>query len=579
MHLQSKLQKKLKKIFADDVRVSIENNVATLTGNVSQWHEFVKAGRLCADKKCRWTVVNDIVCEEALQKEQATTPAFDSSLEGMTPDVVIIGGGVIGCAIARELTKWKLSVMLLEKEHDVAMHASGRNDGMVHPGIDLHKGQVKQAYNAKGNAMYDKLCNELSVKFKRTGQLLCFDKPWMKFVLKLSLVYWKCLGIPCHYVNKKSLQSLEPMLNSNFCCALLFPSAGIVCPYGLTIGYAENAVQNGAHFCLDTQVMDIRQENGVIKAITTNKGTVCPKLVINAAGVFCEDIAKMAGDRFYSIHPRKGTNSILDKKAAHQVRTIASAMGTTATKTAHSKGGGVVSTIDGNLLIGPDAHETWEKENFETNVQSINAVFAKQKKAVPTLSQTDIITYFTGVRSATYEEDFVIEAGRKAKNLIHAAGIQSPGLTAAPAIGVDVANMAVKMLLQKGEAVVQNSKFNPCREAIPKPTEMSETSRDEFIRQNPDFGIIICRCEEVSRGEIIAALHRPVPCDTIDAVKRRVRPGMGRCQGGFCGPLVAQIISQQLNIPLHKIKKSGIGSNILLKPTKEVCNDEQPSNL
>ena len=267
----------------------------------------------------------------------------------------------------------------------------------------------------------------------------------------------------------------------------------------------------------------------------------------------------MAEDRFFSIHPRRGTNAILDKKARRHIKTIYSLMGTQS-KSAHTKGGGVVGTVDGNVLVGPDAVETWEKENFATNAESIKNTFEKQKQAAPWLSQGDIITYFTGVRAATYEEDFIVEKGRRVKNIIHAAGIQSPGLTAAPAI----AELVAKLTYDYFPGCVANLHFNPYRKPIVRMAELSESERAEYIKNNSDYGEIVCRCEEISRGEIIDALNRPVPCQTVDGVKRRCRPGMGRCQGGFCAPLVVKIIAETYGIPEEQVLKSGEGSQLLM---------------
>ncbi|MEG2842156.1 MAG: FAD-dependent oxidoreductase, partial [Ruthenibacterium sp.] len=423
------------------------------------------------------------------------------------------------------------------------------------------------------NAMYAQICRDLQVPYSQTGQRIGFDKAWMRPLLHIAPLYWRHMGVPCDYISGAAMHAAEPSLNPNITCALSFPTAGIVCPYGLTIAYAENAVQNGVQLSLDTAVLSMTVRDGAITAVQTNRGTLHPKVVVNAAGVYSDEIAKMAQDCFFSIHPRKGTNAILDKKAAFQVRTIASMLGTVSTKATHSKGGGLVRTVDGNLLVGPNAIETQEKENFATDAQSVHSVMEKQKKTAPLLSERDIITYFTGVRAATYEEDFVIEKGRKTKNIVHAAGIQSPGLTAAPAIAVDVAQMAVDVLRAQGVRAQPNTAFNPVRKAIPRTAELPENERAAWIAKNPDFGVIVCRCEEISRGEIIAALHRAVPCDTVDGVKRRVRPGMGRCQGGFCGPLVTQIIAQEMKIPLHAVQKSGDGSTLLFGSTKEVRRD------
>jgi glycerol-3-phosphate dehydrogenase len=243
-------------------------------------------------------------------------------------------------------------------------------------------------------------------------------------------------------------------------------------------------------------------------------------------------------------------------------------MGTSPAKS-HTKGGGIIRTVHGNLLVGPDAAETWERENFATRRASVEAVFRKFEDTSPRLHQGQIITCFTGVRAATYEEDFVVCRGRKTANLVHAAGIQSPGLTAAPAIGEDAARFAVELLGDMtGRKPEPNPGFDPVRRPIPHTAAMDDDERRALIAQNPDYGIILCRCEEVSRGEILDSLRRPVPCDTLDGVRRRVRPGSGRCQGGFCGPLILRLIAGEKGVPFEEVTKSGPGSPVLCGPNK-----------
>ncbi|MDR1836030.1 MAG: NAD(P)/FAD-dependent oxidoreductase, partial [Treponema sp.] len=459
----SKLNKKLDRAFNGNVQAELGNGCLYLAGNLQKWDDVVRAGLMSANKK-KYRVVNDIVFTGGMIPPMRQPSVTDNTLEGKRPDALVIGGGVVGCAIARELTRYKLDVMLIEKEHDVALHASGRNDGMVHPGLDLRRGQLKKKYNDAGNRMYPVICKELEVPFRYTGQYLCFTDGWAKPVAIASLLYWKLMGIPAEYVSRKKLAKREPKLSEKIKFALFFPMAGVVCPYGLTIAYAENAADNGAKICLDTAVVGMEVNDGKIESVLTNRGRVYPRLTINAAGVFAEEVAKFAKDRFFSIHPRRGTNMILDKKAAPLVKTIASVFGVTDRKTSskeeHSKGGGIIHTVDNNLLVGPNAIETFERENFSTDRESIKTVMAKQRKTVSDLSQRDIITYFTGIRAATYEEDFIVSFGKFTKNIIHAAGIQSPGLTAAPAIAVDVSKMAADYL----EADV-NGNFNPVRRA------------------------------------------------------------------------------------------------------------------
>ena len=564
----ARTNQQLQKQFAGRFAVKSQREHLVIEGESGGWQEIVDAGFLAAKAakhKIKGCLVNDVKYTGG-QAVCMRTPGFeDQALEGARPDVLVVGGGVTGCAITRELTRWKLDVLLAEKECDVALQASSRNDGMVHPGIDLDKkSQLKYSYNKRGNAMYGQVCKELQVPFVREGQYLCFPKWMLAAALRIAKnLHWRRLEVPCKVVGRKALRKILPNLHPGLGCGLFFPTAGSVCPYNLTIALAENAIENGAKVSLNTAVLGMETENGQIKSVRTNRGTVYPKVVVNAAGTFAEEIAEMAGDRFFSIHPRRGTNSILDKKAGAIVRYHASTLLTGAAKGAHTKGGGVIRTVHNNLLLGPDAVETPEKENFATSRESIKTVFDKQYKTSDKLNQGQIITYFTGVRAATFEEDFVIRRGLYTKNIIHAAGIQSPGLTAAPAIAEDIA----KLVLEQVKAE-RNEAFDPHRKAIVNASELPEDERNALIQQDPDYGVILCRCEQVSRGEIIAALKRPLVCDSVDGVKRRVRAGMGRCQGGFCGPLVAQIIAKELNIPLEQVRKSGTGSEILLGATK-----------
>lgn len=563
----NRINKKLRDLFGDLVHADEQHGCVVLSGTVDTWEEVVRAGTLAVDKKHSLGVVNNVTVHGQGMPPMRVPALRDEALEGKHPDVLVIGAGVTGCAVARELARYQLDVLLVDKEYDVALHASSRNDGMVHPGLDLRKGSAKYHYNMRGNAMYDGLCRELGVELNRPGQYLCFSQMWMLPLLYATLLYWKWMGIPgAEVVLAKELFRREPHLTGDIKAALYFPNAGIVCPYQLTIALAENAVQNGVQLSLDTAVLDMRLLKNSIQSVRTNRGTLYPKVVVNAAGVFADEVARMADDQFYSIHPRRGTNSILDKKyTGVVVNTIAAKFGASS-KRAHTKGGGIVRTVDGNLLIGPDAVETCEREDFATNRKSIDGTFSKHIQASPALNEGEIITYFTGVRAPTYEEDFVVCKGIHCKNMVHAAGIQSPGLTAAPAIGADVARMAAELVF--GGAPIRKNNFDPKRVPIVNAAHLSFEDRAELIAGNPDYGEILCRCEEVSRGEVLDALRRPVPCTTVDGVKRRVRPGMGRCQGGFCGPLVAQVIAWELGLPLEQVNKSGTGSNITLGPSK-----------
>lgn len=568
-----KLKKKLKKAYGNAVSVAFKDGAIHVTGELDDWADIVKACSMCATKKSTTHVVNDIRLKGAEPVVPRLPSLQDDALEGKTPDVLIIGGGISGCAIARELSKWDLNILLVEKEADVALQASGRNDGEVHVGVDLSKGSLKQKYVLLGNHMYDKVCDELDVPFRRIGQYACFTQSALLLPVSL-LVAWRKHhdGVTdAKVVLKKKLLRDNPTFNPNFKFAMYNELAGIVSPYNLTIAYMENASDNGAEISLNTAVLSMETEGGAITAVHTNRGTVYPKVVINAAGVFADDIAEMAGDKFYSIHPRRGTDTISDTKSGNIIKTIASVQIINAERfKSHSKGGGIMQTAHGNVLNGPDAVECREKEDTSTRPESVATIFAKQKQTVPLVHERDIITYFTGVRAPTFEEDFVIEWGRACHNLYHVGGIQSPGLTSAPAFALDVEKAVVERLGEwNGEPVKRNSTYNPVRKGIPELKNMSPEARAEKIKENPDYGVIICRCEEISKGEILDALNSPHCPPTIDAVKKRVRPGMGRCQGGFCSPLVTKIIAEHEGCAMSDVKKSNAESVVLYGETKE----------
>lgn len=489
--------------------------------------------------------------------------------DGQHFDVVIIGAGISGTSIARELSRYDLKILLMDKETDVAMHTSGKNDGEVHPGVDLPKGTLKQKYVVRGNRMFDELCRDLDVPFFRRGQYVCFTQGWLKPLVSLYALQrkWVCGVSDTMIISGEKAREKENNISEKVKFALYNPSAGCVSPYGLTIAYAENAAKNGVEVALNTAVLDMEVKDGKIVYLYTNQGKIYPEVVINCAGTFAEDIAKMAKDRFYSIHPRKGTNSILDKKANYIMGSIASTKKIRLKKSKHTKGGGIIRTVEDTILVGPNAVETFEKENFSTDPSALQEVFDRHVVTCPDLSMKDIITYYTGVHAATFEEDFIIEWGHQTKNIYHVAGIQSPGLTTAPAVALDVRD-AIVAYLKTIKTVKENPNYNPIRKGIPTVRHMSNEERTKLIKENPDYGVMICRCEQISKGEILDSLRTPLKVHTLDGVKRRCRPGMGRCQGGFCAPLVAKIISEEYKIPLEEVIKSKEGSNLVYESRK-----------
>lgn len=567
---EKKLRKKLNELYGGKIQFTDKNRMRVMTGEWNTWDGIVDACQMAVTGKKDVHVVNNIRFTGGKIPEMRLPSLSDNALEGKKPDVLIIGGGISGVSIARELSKWNIDVLLVEKESDLALGASGRNDGEVHPGVDLSKGSLKQHYVLLGNEMYGDICRELGVPFSRCGQYVGFTQKELKPFVEAYAAKRRVIdGVKdTKVISREELFAAEPNLNRDFQFALYNPSAGCVCPYSLTIAYAENAVKNGVKLSLNTAVLSMETKNGKILSVKTNRGTVYPKIVINAAGVFADDIAEMAGDRFYSIHPRRGTNSILDTKAGAFVHSVVT-IKTLQKSAGHTKGGGILHTVHHNLLVGPDAVETFEKENYATNPESITNVFNKQQGATDKLRRSDIITYFTGVRAPSFEEDFIIERGRETQNLIHCAGIQSPGLTTAPAVARDIEKMTLQALRCVGVDPKRNDNYNPHRDPIPHLRDMPPKERAALIKKNPDYGEIVCRCEEISKGEILDALRSPICVPTVDGVKKRVRAGMGRCQGGFCSPVVMKIIAEFLGVPLSDVRKSNGESVIVFGETKE----------
>lgn len=448
------------------------------------------------------------------------------------------------------------------------MHASSRNDGCIHIGVDLKKNSLKLKYLQRSVKIFPNLAKDLDIDYREDGQMVVIND-W--YLVLPALLYLKKKvrqnKIPrVKFLFRKELFKKEPNLNKKAKMGVLFESAACISPYEFTIALAESALLNKAKISLHTYVDDIKVKDNKIEYVSTNRGKIYPKIVINAAGVFSEEIAKLAKDHFYSIHPRKGTDIILDKNAyPYLSNTGIQTFKLKKKKDSHSKGGGIIPTIDKNVLIGPDTIETYLKEDFSTEASNINNILKKHQETIPNLKRSDIITYFSGIRAPSYNEDFIIEKGRATSNIIHVAGIQSPGLTAAPAISIDVAKMVLELLTKKP---IIKKNFNPIRKNIIKLNTLSDEKRDLLIKENKDYGIIICRCEEISKGEILDAIHSILPATTVDAIKRRVRAGMGRCQGGFCQPIIVSLIAKELNIPLEEVSKKGEG-RILYNNIKE----------
>ena len=549
-----------------NIAISMKDDCLVLDGIFEVYDDIVEAGFLAATFGSGG-VINRIKLNHHEETPMRISPLVDSKYDGLRCDVLIIGAGIIGTSIARELSRYDLTTVLVEKETDVALHASSRNDGVIHVGIDLKVDTLKHHYLRKSVGMYRQLADELDIPFMQKGQLIVFSKKWIRplmFIFKRMSKKREIIGVEIW--NHEKLLQEEPNISPDAEFAIFFAEGGIICPYETVIALADNAIENGVTVCLETAVIGMKVVDGTIQEVNTNRGTIHPRIVINAAGTFADRVAAMAEDQFFTIHPRKGVEAILDKKAAvrSSTRSVSMYRGSSDRRKDHSKGGGVIPTVDGNVLIGPTAVETIEREDFSTDAASIAQLFERHRDTLPHIAPSDVITYFAGIRAATYEEDFIIRKGKWTHNIIHAAGIQSPGLTAAPAIAKDIVALVEEVYQSP---LPLNIDFNPKRKSTPRLNKLTEEERHRYILANPDFGQIVCRCEEISKGEIIAALNRPLSVPTLDGIKRRVRAGMGRCQGGFCGPLVTQIIHEQTKLPYEQIFKKGHGQ-VLIRPTK-----------
>nr|WP_295263697.1 NAD(P)/FAD-dependent oxidoreductase [uncultured Blautia sp.] len=466
-------------------------------------------------------------------------------------DVIIIGAGVTGTAIARELSRYQCRVCVLEREEDVCCGTSKANSAIIHAGYDAEPGSWKARLNVRGNEMIESLSKELDFPFKRDGSLvLCLDE---KAYPDLKKLYDRGIengvkGLQILY--RDEVLMMEPNVSDKVYAALYAPTAGIVCPFHMTIAFAENAYTNGAEFRFNSEVQKISREADGWEIIT-GKGKYKTKCIVNAAGVYADKIHNMVSEKKLHITPRKGEYCLLDKSAGNHVgRTIFTLPGK------FGKGVLVTPTVHGNLLIGPTAVDIENKEGVNTTRDGLQQVLEKSSDSVKNIPTRQVITSFAGLRAHEDGDDFVI--GETEKDFIDCAGIESPGLSSAPAIGE-----VIGKLVQKKYDLKEKTEFISTRTGFSDLGSMTIEERNKMIRRNPAYGNIICRCEMVTEGEIIDAIRRPLGAKSLDGVKRRTRAGMGRCQSGFCSPKVMEILARELGKPIEEITKSGRNSKII----------------
>ena len=485
-------------------------------------------------------------------------------------DVIIIGGGVVGCMTARALSRYQLDILLIEAASDVGTGASAANTAIVHPGYDPPPGSLKASLNVQGNRMWDELAGQLHFDFERPGDYVVAVGEEELPVLERLLEQGRRNGVPgMQMISADEMRRREPNINPNVSGALCASTGGICDPFGVTIAAAENAVDNGVTLLLETRFLDFRMDGKRITGVRTSGGDFGCRWVVNAAGLYADEVMHKTGlHPEFKITPRRGEYYIFDRNEI----TINNVLFPVPTKA--GKGILVTTTVHGNTIAGPNAENIEDKEERSVSAAGLQEVAAGAKKLVPGLEMRFTIALFAGLRAGgnapspnkalSYNADFLVEIPTEVHGLVNLAGIESPGLTASPAI----AAMAVDLLRDAGEKLVEKPGWNPERPARPRFRHLYPRQQADLVRQDPAYGRIICRCENVTEGEILAELGGPIPIKTYDAIKRRTWLGTGRCQGGFDMPRLTAILSRELAMSPLEVTKKGSASALLRRTTK-----------
>lgn len=471
-------------------------------------------------------------------------------------DVIIIGGGVVGCSVARYLSRFRAKTLLLEKTNDICNGQSKANTAIVHGGYDCKPNTLKAKFNVEGNAMFEQLHREIDFPVKwNTSLVVSFSPEGRPSLEKLYQqgVMNKCRG-ELRIISQEELRSREPNVGEKACEALLVGSGGICCPYEMTVALAENAAMNGVEFIRNAEVTALSKlPDGNWKADST-AGTFEARAIVNCAGVYSDNINNMVSGEKVRIRPRRGEYYILDKKYADAFHASMFQL-----PTKMGKGILITPTVDGTVLIGPTAEDIDDKEDKRTTADGLEKVLKTGALTWNNIPSRSFITTYAGLRATSDKGDFILGEAPDAKNFYNCCGVESPGLTAAPAIGKWISEQIAEEL-----GLPENKSFDPFRRAIPKFREMTDDERIKAIASDPEFAMIVCRCENITEAEIRASIRRPVGARDMDGIKRRTRAGMGRCQAGFCTPRVMEILAEELGISLTEVTKFG-GSSALLK--------------
>lgn len=470
-------------------------------------------------------------------------------------DVLIIGAGAVGCAIARELTKYQVKVLVIDKNEDIGGDASKSNSAIIHTGYDAPPGTLESALVVAANPMYELLSQQLDVPFAEVGAILpAFTDEQFEQLPALKEKAFNNHVYDVEYLTGEQLLQREPNLNPEVKAGLYIPRESIIDPFLLVVAYAENAQGNGASFLLGTKVTGISVADGKVIGAETTAGIIKAKYIVNAAGLYGDEIAEMVGKNDYFVNPRKGQFYIIDKNTKCKVNHIVLPIPTKVTK-----GKLICPTIHGNLLVGPTAEELTDKQDASTTAEGLASVELDVRRLVPHVCMQDSITQYSGLRPNRNPEGLHVDTYDDLKNYVNLSGIRSTGLTASLSLGKYVA----QTLLNIGMNAQFNPKFNPIRKGIPRFRELTREEQVLLVKENPLYGRVICRCETITEGEIVEAMKRPIPARSMDAVKRRVRAGLGRCQGSFCGPKVMEILARELDLPVDQINKNQPGSYLI----------------
>lgn len=473
-------------------------------------------------------------------------------------DATIIGGGIVGAMTARALAKYALKVCILEKENDVATGATRANSAIVHAGFDAKPGSMKAKLNVRGSEMMENIAKELGVKYKRNGSLVIGFTDNDRHTLEELLQRGIQNGVQgLRILDGEELRTLEKNLSESVTCALYAPTGAIICPYELTIAAIGNAMDNGVELKRNFEVIKIELE-GERYTIFSASEQIQTKFVINAAGIYSDSIAAMIGDNSFAVHPRRGEYILLDKECGDLVSHT-----TFRTPTKMGKGILVTPTVDGNLLLGPTSVDGTDKKNYATTAEGFAKIMKEASENIKEIPFGKSITSFCGLRAVGDSDDFIIRSPRK--GFIHAAGIDSPGLSASPAI----AEYITTLLREQGLELTEKPDYNPIRKPAHYFKEASLEEKNRIIKQDKSYGRVICRCETVTEGEILDAIRTNPGARDLDGVKRRTRAQMGRCQGGFCMPYITEILAHELNLSCEEITKSGGASAVIAGKTKE----------